>query len=158
MAPHHPATAVESIAVEPSGSSGSEHAIVVLDDAVRVVADSADLDADDGLTLYHQNTSVASVTVDGVPLEVPNLVRRAVKFDEHGEWSAEDDDADVVGLLDVETSPATDDGDEPDECPECGTDTVTIDDPGLPPNRVNVECENPECSWCLVDVEEGETA
>jgi hypothetical protein len=75
---------IEKISVEPVPSGDA--AAVELGDAVRVVADHADLDGSDNLTLYRERTSVAHAKVLGVPLEVPNLVRRAVEYGETGVW------------------------------------------------------------------------
>jgi len=75
--------AVERIEVRPDGD---ETALVTLDDSVRLAVDHADVDGSDNLTLYRDGSSVAHVKVLGVPLEVPNLVRRAIENGESGVW------------------------------------------------------------------------
>ena len=74
---------VERIEVEPSGD---ETALVTLDGSVRLVVEAADVDGSDNLTFYRESDSVAHVKALGVPLEVPRLVRRAVKHGERGVW------------------------------------------------------------------------
>lgn len=76
---------VERIEVGPHGSN-SDTAVVTLDGATRLVVDRADVDGSDNLTFYRENVSVAHVKVLGVPLEVPNLVRRAIQHLETGVW------------------------------------------------------------------------
>lgn len=77
---------IETVDVEPTPDG--EAAVVELDSGVvRIVADRVDLDGSDNLTFYRENRSVAHAKVLGVPLEVPNLVRRAVKHGERGSWS-----------------------------------------------------------------------
>jgi hypothetical protein len=74
---------VERIYVRPNDD---ETALVSLDGSVRLVVDHADLDGSDNVTFYRDGSPVAHATVVGVPLEVPNLVRRAITHHERGTW------------------------------------------------------------------------
>lgn len=76
---------VKVVDVEPT-SNDRDRAVVTFDGAVRIVCDHADVDGSDNLTLYRDAESVCHAKVLGVPLDVPNLVRRAIKYGEHGSW------------------------------------------------------------------------
>jgi len=76
---------VDRITVRPSTVQGSDHAIIEMN-GIRIIAERADLDGSDNLTFYRDNVSIAHVKVCGVPLEVTNLVRRAIQYGETGEW------------------------------------------------------------------------
>lgn len=40
-----------------------------------------------------------------------------------------------------------------DKCPNCSDDIVIINDPGLPPNLGNAECENISCGWIETEIQ-----
>ena len=76
--------AVERIAVK---QNSDETALVIVDGSVRLVVDEASVEGHfDDLALYRDGVSVAFLDTDGVPLEVPRLVRRAIEHGERGVW------------------------------------------------------------------------
>jgi hypothetical protein len=75
--------------IEVKPSPNGNNAIVDFGN-VEVIAESAYLDDSSNLELVLDNRIVAKVEVNGVPVEVTNMVRRAIRYEEKAVWKSQE--------------------------------------------------------------------